>query len=142
MSWESTKGDNLKQIYHTSDSDFSVLKKFVEANHFDRFASFSHYYDVHKVLTNGGFYGRLVFEIEKPPFHDHLVYFKDSKHKITCLTYSPYQEASEIEDEVKQWAEEKGMAAEVYDSSKSWYYPNHTCFVVLHLKGTTVLFAE
>ena len=138
--WKAITDNNLKtHLYYRPDSDFEKLKEFIAKNDFTKICSFSNRSSVRDVLKNGGFQKIYRFYSDgEPPYRDHAQYFKNPKTKKTCLAYNPYADAEEIKDKVIAWAEEHMLEAEIYDSSKSWYAPSGTCFVVIHLPGEEI----
>jgi len=138
MSWEKTD-TNLEHIYHHPDSDMDMLRRFLNANGFNRMHSYQAGMNVTRVLSSGGFYGMSSYISDDPPYLDHKQYFKNSSTGLCCLTYNPYQYADEIRAEVEQWALANGLEAEVYDAAHSWYYPGNTCFVVIHIPGEKIV---
>ncbi len=138
MAWERTDANYIKNIYHSSESNMDMLRRFIEANGFDRMHDYQPGANIKKVLLSGGFYGRYSSEND-PPYHDHKQYFKNTKTGLCCLTYNPYEQADKIRAKIKKWAHDNGLEADVYDASHSWYSPNNTCFVVIHLPGRKIV---
>lgn len=139
MAWERTTRENLrKHIYHGSKSDFDMLELFLRANQFDKMHSLGAGTDIVRMLQTGQIrsYGDL--RTVRPPYRDHVKFYKSSSTGICCMTYAPYVNAAEILPEVQQWAMENGVEADVYDSSCCWYYPGAACFVVIHLPGVRI----
>lgn len=141
MAWNKTKGIELRRcIYHGNKSDFTMLEAFLKANNFDRMHTWGGGDQVETVLKSGTFASskRRFVDEKNPPYIDHAKYFKSTVTGICCLTYNPYYDADHIKPEVIAWATSLGLKAEVYDSSKSWYYPDSTCFVVISLNGIEI----
>lgn len=65
-----------------------------------------------------------------PPHIDHAAASKAADGKYR-LTYQPYQDPDVICGEVEAWAKKKGLKVTVYGKECSWYYPGHTCLVVV-----------
>ena len=140
MSWVKTENESLEAIYHHKGyADMTMLRRFVDANGFNRMHGYQSGENIHSILKNGGFYGRVFSHDNNPPYVDHTQFFKNSMTGVCCLTYNPYKNADVIRDEVVQWAVANGLGAEVYSSEHSWYYPGHTSFVVIHLPGDKIL---
>jgi len=139
VSWEKTDNKSIQGIYHDKNlSDMVMLRRFVEINGFDRMHSYHDGLDIQSILKTGGFYGREYTPKNRPPHIDHPKLFKNTSTGLCCLTYNPYKNADRIRSEIELWASAHRLEAEVYDSSHSWYYPGHTCFVVIHLPGDIV----
>ena len=85
MSWEKTD-TNLEHIYHHPDSDMDMLRRFVNANGFNRMHSYQAGMNVTRVLSSGGFYGMSSYISDDPPYLDHKQYFKNSSTGLCCLT--------------------------------------------------------
>lgn len=67
---------------------------------------------------------------ELPPRMDHAAMFKSRSGKC-WLTYQPYYDAADTRLLVEDWAERHGLRAVVYEKDESWYYPGHSCLVVI-----------
>ena len=74
---------------------------------------------------------------ESVPYLDHALLYKNPKAQITCLVYIPYYDPEDIQDEVKKWAESKGLKAEIY---KEIWYNEMTCTVIISLPDAKLVF--
>lgn len=87
-------------------------------------------------------YGRNTFgfpkiQTERMPHSDHFMAYK-SRNGTVLYVSQPYQSPNGIENELKEWAQRRGLAVEIYNSEYSWYNPGETCLIILHLPGITV----
>lgn len=135
--WYLTTEENLRRLYRHPESDYKMLCQFVKDNGFDRMMP-SHYGNCTTVIK----YGRISSQSDigknnLAPYQDHCVFFKSTERGITCLTYSPYQDAKNIRRTVENWAKKNGLKADLYDADRCWY-SDHTCFVIIHLLTTEI----
>lgn len=72
------------------------------------------------------------------PYFDHDRVFKTEAGEI-CLISQPYQNIEDIEEELTQWAFQKNLKIDFYDSSHSWYNPYNTGLLVLHLPNVSFI---
>lgn len=138
MSWEKIDAVHIRGVFCPGYSDMDILNRFVSVNEFDTIHSYWQGYAIKNVLAKGAFSGMPSDKKNDPPHLDHSKLFKSSKTGVCCLTYNPYESAESIRSEIEQWAINNDLEAEIYDSAYSWYYPHHTCFVVIHLPGDTI----
>lgn len=65
-------------------------------------------------------------------------YFKNVETGVCCLTYNTYEKIDKVRAALTDWSAKNGLAFEVYEPEHSWYYPNNTCFVVIHLLNNVI----
>lgn len=129
MSWNDIK---------TYQSRYLAPDKFISENGFNRVASYNGAKSIEMILRSGTFsscYTPHHQGYEDIPYLDHALIYKNSKEKISCLVYQPYQDADNIREEVEKWAESKGLKA--YITEKHWYNEG-TCEVFIMLSKVSV----
>ncbi len=115
---------------------FVAPKEFLCANGFTYGAHYNNQKHIEMILKSGTFssYG-FVMEQENIPHLDHAIIYKNPSSKVCCLVYIPYNDADDIREEVKQWAEGKGLKAKVYENS---WYNDETCLVIVSLPSVDI----
>lgn len=127
MSWENIDELGLR---------FKAPKEFLDANGFTRATYYQNQEVIEKILKSGTFSSTGVGKPrENIPHLDHAIIYKNPKTKVCCLVYIPYNDANKIRDEVNQWAESKGLKAEIYEHS---WYNDSTCLVIISLPSAKI----
>ena len=137
--WYQLTSDVIHQFHGGKEFDPKRLKAFVEANGFTRYCQPGRQ-AYHKFLTTGrntGGYTQINYEL--PPAFDHGRAFKNTRTGVVCVVSQPYNYLHTVAEECKLWAKERGIAVDLYDSDKSWYYPGSTCLIIWHLSEVPVL---
>lgn len=135
--WNNTR-ENIQRFHCGQYFDTARFMDFIDKNGFNRY-SMTVQTDYKRFLQTGrALYGYPHIIREYPPYMDHGRSFKNTTTGAVCIVSQPYREATEIEAQVKAWAAERGIEADVYDASHSWYYPGHTCLIVFHLPGVGI----
>jgi len=70
--------------------------------------------------------------ITPPPGNDHAELYRD-KDGNRVYIYQPYKNGSWNEKAVMEWAEKRGLLAEILPPEKSWHYPGETYLIVLRI---------
>lgn len=138
MSWTTINKNIMNHIYSCEYSDKEILLRFINANGFTKMTECDVNWNVKKVLTEGGYIGFIDTYGTEPPFIDHSQYFKNPKTGVCCLTYNPYEKTEKVREALVEWASKYKLKFEVYEPEDSWYYPNKTCFVVIHLPNDVI----
>lgn len=113
--------------------DITLFDKWSSEKGIDRYTYLGPNVQWLKLVQTGVMRYPLYFDNDAPPNYDHTVAFKNIKEKKCWIVYQPYYSKSEIEPEVVAWATAHGLAAQVLDTSESWYSPNSTCVVIISL---------
>lgn len=128
MSWVNVNGLGFK---------FKAPKEFLDANGFTSATLYQNQEVIEKILKSGTFSSNgCGHPRENVPYLDHAIIYKNPNTKVCCLVYIPYSDANEISDEVNQWAESKGLKAEIYEHS---WYNGSTCLVIISLPSAKIL---
>jgi hypothetical protein len=68
-----------------------------------------------------------------PPYNDHAYLYKDIDDK-RYYVYQPYIDNTDSEnDEISDWAEQRGLHVEILPNNKSWHLKGRTIVVILTL---------
>ena len=117
---------------------FAAPESFLDANGFTRSTNYCNEKCIEKILKSGTFASwGYDSQRENVPYLDHALLYKNPKTQITCLVYITYYDPEDIQDEVKKWAESKGLKAEIY--KESWYN-EMTCTVIISLPDAKLVF--
>lgn len=136
--WFTLKEKDISTFHRVNNFDAYTFNLFVKANGFNRWTQPGSQ-DYKRFLTNGrDTTGFPHISKECPPFMDHARAFKNTETGIVCMVYQPYEPVDNVREAVKDWVIGGGLEAEVYDPEYSWYYPGHTCLVVIHLPGVEI----
>ncbi|MFA9424342.1 MAG: hypothetical protein ACERLG_12245 [Sedimentibacter sp.] len=133
MSWdriETYKSD----AYGARSFDKKLLDDWLEGKNITRWVSGGEH-DVPKFLRTGrsniGFPNH---NVNKPPYLDHVAYFKETNPLKVWLVYHPYKDIESIKDEIEEWTILHDLKVNFYDSGKSWYNKNNTSMIVITTK--------
>ncbi len=138
MAWTTINRNFMKHINSCEYSDRKLLLDFINANGFSKMTECDVNWNVKWVLVQGGYIGSYNPYGTAPPFIDHSQYFKNTDTGVCCLTYNTYKNVDTVRDALVKWSANSGLEFEVYEPEHSWYYPNKTCFVVIHLSGNEI----
>ena len=138
MSWTTINRSFMKHIYSCEFSDKEMLLSFINANGFSKMTGYETECNVKNVLTKGGYTDFYHSLGTKPPFLDHSQFFKNVNTGVCCLTYNTYENIEKVRNALTEWSIKNNLEFEVYAPENSWYYPNKTCFVVIHLPDVQI----
>lgn len=134
MSWNKIE-TYQKVAYGSSSFDKELLDEWLEGKNITRWIRNGEH-DVPKFLKTGrsniGFPNH---KVNKPPYLDHVAYFKSIDPLKVWLVYHPYFNIVDIKDEIEEWTSMQGLKVTFYDSSKSWYSKDNTSMVVITTAG-------
>lgn len=135
--WFNVTSRDVK-IHGNSTFNKDMFKSFITANGFTKFA-FESNQDYKRFLQTGGnmhIYPHVT--TETPPYSDHMRAFKNTNTGVICIISQPYCSAEYVTAECSEWADKRGISADIYSSEYSWYYPGHTCVIVWRLPDVEI----
>lgn len=136
--WYKLSESKIQRFHAGKFFNSEMFRAFTVVNRFNRY-SFPGDQDYARYLKTGrSLCGYPHVFTSVPPYMDHARSFKNTASGVICLAYQPYRMPSEIEMEVNNWADKRGLIADIYDKRFSWYYPGGTCLVIIHLPGTSI----
>lgn len=138
MSWTTINRNFMSHIRSCEHSDKEMLANFIKANGFTKMTNYETGWNIKKVLSEGGHIGVYQKWGDMPPFLDHSQYFKNVETGVCCFTYNTYENIDKVKAALTDWSAKNGLAFEVYEPEHSWYYPDNTCFVVIHLPNDVI----
>lgn len=129
MSWETI--DGYKRIHPSCEhTDGQTFEEWASKNGITKYCN-NRNENVPKFLVTGRTtVGYPNSKTNEPPFMDHIAFYKNTETNQVWLTSQPYRSRAEIEQEVRAWAERHNIDVQIYDTDKSWYYPNNTCLII------------
>lgn len=138
MAWTTINRNFMKHINSCEHSNKELLLDFINANGFSKMTECDVHWNVKWLLVQGGYIGSYNPLGTAPPYIDHSQYFKNTDTGVCCLTYNTYEKIDTVRAALAKWSANSGLKFEVYEPEHSWYYPNKTCFVVIHLSDDEI----
>lgn len=131
--WDKVTKKTEFRMHKGANVDRTKLRAFFDQNKIIKFGRIPKKQDWERFFSTGRNTANLINATKyEMPYSDHDRVFKTETGEI-CYISQPYPNIEDIKSELIQWASDRNLEIDFYDSSHSWYYPNNTTLLVLHL---------
>lgn len=130
MAWRNIK-TYYKDAYGANSFDKNLLEEWLRDKNITKWTT-QGACDIPRFLKTGrNNMGYKNIMENKPPYIDHVVYFKSTDPLKVWLVYHPYHDTKFISKDIKEWVDANNLIVTLYDSNKSWYSKGNTSMVVI-----------
>lgn len=133
--WKKVTRKTEFQMHAHSNNNPEMMRRFFDENQIQKFTRLQIYQDWNRFfLTKRDTYMLKDAAKTGMPYNDHGRAFMNHLAQI-CYVSQPYAEVRQVKVELEQWASERGLVVELFDSTHSWYNKDNTMVVLVHLPG-------